>query len=84
MLRGGLPGARWIDPENYHVTLRFIGDIDERMAREMASMLDGMRRRGFEVRFDGLTSFGGNKPRAVVAAVEPIRRWSSCRPSRSG
>ena len=21
MLRGGLPGARWIDPENYHVTL---------------------------------------------------------------
>ena len=27
-LRGGLPGARWIDPENYHVTLRFIGDID--------------------------------------------------------
>ena len=28
LLRGGLPGARWIDPENYHLTLRFIGDID--------------------------------------------------------
>ena len=27
MLRGGLPGARWIDRENYHVTLRFIGDV---------------------------------------------------------
>ena len=26
MLRGGLPGARWIDPENYHLTLRFIGE----------------------------------------------------------
>ena len=32
-LRGGLPGARWIDPENYHVTLRFIGDVDDTIAR---------------------------------------------------
>ena len=35
-LRGGLPGARWIDPENYHVTLRFIGDIDGVAANEIA------------------------------------------------
>ena len=27
MLRGGLSGARWIDIENYHLTLRFIGEI---------------------------------------------------------
>src|ERR1051325_10020419 len=73
LLRGGLPGARWIDPENYHITLRFIGDIDDRMAHEIASMLDGMRRRSFEVRFGGLTSFGGRKPRAIVVAVEPIQ-----------
>ena len=33
MLRGGLPGARWIDPENYHLTLRFIGDVDDQTAR---------------------------------------------------
>src|ERR1043166_89219 len=73
LLRGGLPGARWIDPENYHITLRFIGDIDDRMAHEIASMLDGMRRRSFEVRFGGLMSFGGRKPRAIVVAVEPIQ-----------
>ena len=36
-LRGGLPGARWIDPENYHVTLRFIGDIDGVAANEIAT-----------------------------------------------
>src|ERR1043165_7879419 len=73
LLRGGLPGARWIDPENYHVTLRFIGDIDDRMAHEIASMLDGMRRRSFEVRFGGLRSFGGRKPRAIVVEVEPVQ-----------
>ena len=71
MLRGGLPGARWIDPENYHLTLRFIGDIDDVMASEIALLLGRVRRRSFELRFDGLTSFGGRKPRALVAALAP-------------
>ena len=71
MLRGGLPGARWVDPENYHVTLRFIGDVDDVIAREVASALGQVRRREFELRFEGLTSFGGRRPRAVVAALAP-------------
>jgi 2'-5' RNA ligase len=69
MLRGGLPGARWIDPENYHVTLRFIGDVDDTLAQEIADMLDQVRRREFALQLDGLSSFGGRKPRAVVAMV---------------
>ena len=73
LLRGGLPGARWIDPENYHITLRFIGDIDDRLAHEIASVLDGVKRRSFEVRFGSVTPFGGNKPRAIVLSVEPIQ-----------
>ncbi len=72
MLRGGLPGARWIDPENYHITLRFIGDVDDMTAHEVASLLDQVRRRRFELRLDGLGSFGGRKPRAVVASVPPV------------
>ena len=71
-LRGGLPGARWIDPENYHVTLRFIGDIEDGMAHEVASMLTRVSRRPFELRLQGLSSFGGRKPRAVVAAIAPV------------
>jgi len=72
MMRGGLPGARWIDPENYHLTLRFIGDIDDSLARDIAAMLGRVQREPFELRLDGLSSFGGRKPRAVVAAVPPI------------
>jgi 2'-5' RNA ligase len=73
MLRGGLPGARWIDPENYHVTLRFIGDVDDSLAQDVASMLGKVRRPELELRFDHLKSFGGRKPRAIVAALAPTR-----------
>src|ERR1700694_5828159 len=72
MLRGGLPGARWIDPENYHLTLRFIGDIDDVLAHEIALLLDKVKRRRFELRFDGLSASGGRRPRAVIAAVQPV------------
>jgi 2'-5' RNA ligase len=69
MLRGGLPGARWIDPENYHLTLRFIGDVDDATAHEIASVLARVRRTPFELRFDTLSSFGGRRPRAVIATL---------------
>src|SRR5258707_13025836 len=69
MLRGGLPGARWIGPENFHLTLRFIGDVDDVVAREVAFMLGRVRRTGFELRFDGLSAFGGRRPRAVIATL---------------
>jgi 2'-5' RNA ligase len=72
-LRGGLPGARWVDPDNYHVTLRFIGDIDGASAHEIASMLERVDRKPFEVTVRGLSSFGGRKPRAVVATIVPSR-----------
>ncbi|MEQ4598733.1 MAG: 2'-5' RNA ligase family protein, partial [Methylobacteriaceae bacterium] len=33
--RGGLPGARWIEPSDYHVTLRFLGEIDDMIAADV-------------------------------------------------
>jgi RNA 2',3'-cyclic 3'-phosphodiesterase len=68
-LRGGLPGARWIDPENYHLTMRFIGDVDDATAHEVASLLGRVKRSAFALHMEGLTSFGGRKPRAIVANV---------------
>jgi RNA 2',3'-cyclic 3'-phosphodiesterase len=68
--RGGVPGARWLEPEDYHITLRFIGDIDVRAAREVDETLGDIRRPKALVHFEGLSWFGGDKPRAIVAKVK--------------
>ncbi|MCU0790960.1 MAG: RNA 2',3'-cyclic phosphodiesterase [Nitratireductor sp.] len=69
-LRGGLPGARWIDAENYHITLRFIGDTDFRTADELVNALARVERGPVKIRLSGLDAFGGNKPHSIHACVE--------------
>jgi 2'-5' RNA ligase len=69
-LRGGLPGARWIDPENYHITLRFIGDVDERRAADLEAGFARVRRPAFRVTLDGLGVFGSRRPHSIVAKVD--------------
>lgn len=70
--RGGLHGARWIDPANYHITLRYIGDVDHRTADEVEDVLDRFAyAEPFTLTIDHLGVFGGNKPRALYAGVAP-------------
>jgi len=66
-----LPGARWLDAKNYHITLRFAGDIDNARAREFAANLARIESDGFELRISGLGAFGGDDPRTIWAGVEP-------------
>ena len=67
---GGLAGARWIDPESYHVTLRFIGDVERPVANEIADQLEIFSNRSpFEVSLTGFGVFGGAKPRALFVNV---------------
>jgi 2'-5' RNA ligase len=35
LMKGGVWGARWVERDNYHITSRFIGDIDGDGAMEM-------------------------------------------------
>ncbi len=70
MMRGGLSGARWIDVENYHLTLRFIGDVDKPTADAVDEVMAQIRRKPFTVTLEGLDYFGGDKPRAIVAKAQ--------------
>ncbi|MEV4610052.1 RNA 2',3'-cyclic phosphodiesterase [compost metagenome] len=69
LLRGGIPGARWIDVENYHITLRFIGDVDNRTADEIVDRLDRIDRPEFQAQLTGIGSFGSKKPHSIWAGV---------------
>ncbi|CDN49871.1 RNA 2',3'-cyclic phosphodiesterase [Neorhizobium galegae] len=71
LLRGGIPGARWIDVENYHITLRFIGDVDGRTADEIVDRLDRIDRPEFQATLTGIGSFGSKKPHSIWAGVSP-------------
>jgi 2'-5' RNA ligase len=71
LLRGGLQGARWIDVENYHLTLRFIGDVEGHVADEIANALDRVQRPAFMLALSGVGQFGGRKPNTVYAGTAP-------------
>ena len=69
LMRGGVWNARWIDRESYHITLRFIGDIDDRLAHEVAHGLDSVPARPFTLRLKGVGAFGGARPHSLHAGV---------------
>jgi len=70
LLRAPLSGARWVEPENMHITVRFAGDIDGRAADELVDFLAGIRARPFEMTVKGVGAFGGRDPRVLWAGVE--------------
>ncbi|GLS45023.1 2'-5' RNA ligase [Methylobacterium brachythecii] len=59
-----------VDDGDLHITLRFLGDVDIATANEVHAMLEEARPRApIEIVLDALATFGGDKPRAVYAAV---------------
>ena len=71
LLRGGVSGAKWIEADDYHLTLSFIGNVDELIASDAADELSRIAARPLSVRLTGLSSFGGEKPRAIIALADP-------------
>lgn len=65
-----LPGARWIHRDNYHISLRYLGDIDRSRAVEFMDALTLIDVDPFEIRVVGLGVFGGYDPHSVWASVE--------------
>ncbi len=67
----GIPGARWVPPENYHLTLRFIGDIPGHVARDVDDALLAIRARGFALTLMGMGTFAkGGVSNALWVGVE--------------
>ncbi|MGE4480298.1 RNA 2',3'-cyclic phosphodiesterase [Acidocella sp.] len=66
-----LPGARWVPEENFHLTLRFIGEANRLQAEEIDHALSALRGRGFLFTLSGLGWFEKNgRVNMLYAGVE--------------
>jgi 2'-5' RNA ligase len=54
---GGISGARWQDDDQLHLTLRFIGEVDRHVARDVHAALGSIRHPPFEIAVSGLGAF---------------------------
>ena len=65
-MKSGLPKARWIDGENLHLTIRFIGEVEETLAGDIHDALSTLSFEAFPLRLKGIDCFHSrNKVRAV-------------------
>ncbi|MGQ0741971.1 MAG: RNA 2',3'-cyclic phosphodiesterase [Alphaproteobacteria bacterium] len=70
-LQTGVPGAKWAKPEQLHLTLRFIGEVDGVTANGIDDALLTIRGEPFALELAGVGEFGGRNPRALWAGVRP-------------
>ena len=71
-LCNGLPGARWVRDRQFHLTLRFLGNVDGPTATIVSDALHGVRADPFELSLQGVGHFPPRgPPRVLWAGVEP-------------
>jgi 2'-5' RNA ligase len=69
---GGISGARWQSEDQLHLTLRFIGEVDRHLARDIHAALGAVHQPGFEIALSGIGAFDRRGwPDAVWAGVSP-------------
>lgn len=69
-LQWGILGARFSPPENFHITLRFIGEISEDVIEDLDEKLGEINFPKFEIKLKGVDYFGHDLPHSVHATIE--------------
>ncbi len=58
---------KFVERENIHITLRFLGDVREGLVGELQHLISGMGFEPFRVEFRGLGAFPISQPRPPAA-----------------
>ena len=67
-----IPGAKWVPPEQLHLTLRFIGDADDSTFAAIRNALAGVHGVSFPLAVRGVGHFPpGKHPRVMWVGLEP-------------
>ncbi len=69
-LQSGVRGARWRPKENFHITLRFIGDVQDILVTDIDHALSDIEHAACDIRLKSTGEFGHKKPRAIWTGVE--------------
>ena len=67
----GVPGLRWQDDGQLHLTLRFIGEVERPIGEDLALALGKVRFERFAIRIAGVGRFEQRGRGALWAGVEP-------------
>ena len=69
----GLPDARWVKEGQVHLTLRFIGEVEEKVLQEIKERFSEIKSPALSIRLAGVGCFSSRSlPRVVWAGLEPV------------
>ena len=72
MIQTGIERAKWVPEENFHLTLRFIGEVSDGVARDAAEALVTVDAPSFPLTISGAGHFeSGRRVRALWLGIEP-------------
>lgn len=68
----GIAGARWVKPSQFHLTLRFVGDVKDEAAAQLQAALGAIRQPRLSLQVKGVGTFpppGRKSARVLWAGV---------------
>jgi len=67
----GIPGAKWVNPEQIHLTVRFIGEVDGALFHDIKNSLEEINISAFELQLKGVGHFPPRgAPRVIWVGLE--------------
>ncbi len=71
-LQGGIPGARWVDVSQFHLTIHFIGEVDGQREQDLVDSFSGLYANRFNVNLKGINHFSSKGYiRSIWVGVQP-------------
>ena len=70
-LMEGMPGMRWQEDDQLHLTLRFVGEVERPVAEDLAAALQHIRFDRFPIALDGVGKFERHRTGALWAGLRP-------------